>query len=325
MDGQLSDRERARIQAHLKICSDCREELRTLSWTQSLARQMPAMPVPRSFIVRQADLEARHIAQPRPLLVPTLARLQTAAAIVAVLLVVAITGDVFVGRRLLGRQSARTFSEEAPGPAPATLAVAQVPEEMPAAPSDEQTDSVANPPEIMLMAVATETLTVAIKQMVAPTLLASGTTDTIAEPSPTLLPRPTRAPTQAGHPADETSTQNSPTPAATATLEPTQTPTLEPTHTPIPAPTAAAALTITPPPPPTHTPNPEQQNVAQVQDTLAPATIEREDLGSGDELASQPAPRGPWQGWRITQIGLGVVLVGLLIAILWLRRWGRLG
>ena len=126
MDGQLPDRERARVQAHLNACPDCRKELRSLRWTQNLAQQIPIVPVPRSFIVREADLEAHHIAQPRPLLVPTLARLQTAGAIVAVLLVMVVAGDMFVTRGpWMGRPGA--LSMEAPPPAePDTLTLAKL-------------------------------------------------------------------------------------------------------------------------------------------------------------------------------------------------------
>ena len=43
MDGQLSGPEGSRVQAHLKACPDCRDELHTLRWTQNLAQQMPVL------------------------------------------------------------------------------------------------------------------------------------------------------------------------------------------------------------------------------------------------------------------------------------------
>jgi anti-sigma factor RsiW len=56
VDGEVSDRERRRIETHLASCEACRAELRALRWTVGLLRQTPSVRAPRLFVVREADL-----------------------------------------------------------------------------------------------------------------------------------------------------------------------------------------------------------------------------------------------------------------------------
>jgi hypothetical protein len=65
--------------------------------------------------------------------------------------------------------------------------------------------------------------------------------------------------------------------------------------------------------------------VAQLPESASPEEfkLEGQELEKGN--VSDEQATGRWQGWRIVQIGLGIVLAGLLVAIVWLRGWGRLG
>lgn len=49
LDGRLAERERRRVERHLAECEVCREDLATLRETVTLLRQVPSMPLPRSF------------------------------------------------------------------------------------------------------------------------------------------------------------------------------------------------------------------------------------------------------------------------------------
>lgn len=59
LDSELSCSDGARVEAHLRECQTCVEELRTLRWTVSLAAQMPALRAPRSFLITQAMARPR--------------------------------------------------------------------------------------------------------------------------------------------------------------------------------------------------------------------------------------------------------------------------
>jgi len=88
LDGELSPPHRAHIEAHLKECQTCAEELRTLHWTVNLTAQMPVLKAPRSFLVTEA------IAQPRrtPFSVAYV-YLRSATVAVAALLLVVLASD----------------------------------------------------------------------------------------------------------------------------------------------------------------------------------------------------------------------------------------
>jgi len=95
LDGRLAPEQRSRVEAHLDACSSCQQELRTLRWTRDLLREMPSVPLPRSFVVREADVAPRRRARWQPLFVA-----QWATAVVAMLLVLVLVGDVFTGRMI---------------------------------------------------------------------------------------------------------------------------------------------------------------------------------------------------------------------------------
>ena len=350
LDGQLSARERARVQAHLDACPDCRAELRSLRWTQGLLADTPVLPVPRSFIVRQADLEAAPTARALPRFGRALAGLQAVAALVAVLLVLVIAGDLYIGNNpLAGRseppiamleikaQEADTVAAQAvpvDGQEPPNLETMQQPEKQPEAVFSAPTDTPTTQPTAAV-AVGAATATAPTAASVQPTAT--------PEPTPTWTPRPTHTSTPVGSRAEGTSTQNSPTPTApepeatptpepratvepTATIEPTATDTLTP------EPTATTEPTEPPPTPeqrklaaaPTDAPKPEREESVQIESVP-------EEPGQGGAVPDEtlapppppPAPEGRWLGWRIAQATLGVMLAGLVLAIVWLRIKGR--
>jgi hypothetical protein len=308
MDGQLSQSEQARIQAHLDACPDCRDELRTLRWTKDLAQQMPVMPVPRSFIVREADLETQRTTQPRPFLVPALARLQAAAAIVAILLVLVVAGELFARGGISAGQGARLDPIEAPAPEVATQAVAGAPKRLIASPA-EQSELAPETRQSKSMGTPAGTPTPATLSVLS-----------VEEAEPTAAP--TLEPTEAGHTSEITSTESNPTPVPTAMAmtAPTQTPVPDkPTQPPASTATALSTPAVTAPPP-----APDPQRVTLATDRATGEEAGDEQFGSEQGGARDSGRVEERQVWRFAQIGLGVLLVGLLIAIVWLRRWGRL-
>jgi anti-sigma factor RsiW len=89
LDGELSPSARTGVEAHLRECRTCVEELSTLRWTVNLTAQMPMLKAPRSFLITEA------IAQPRrtPLGL-TYVYLRGATVAVAALLLVVLAGDL---------------------------------------------------------------------------------------------------------------------------------------------------------------------------------------------------------------------------------------
>lgn len=57
IDGEVTPDEASRVEEHLPSCSRCAEELESLRWTVNLLREVPPVPIPRSFVVRAADLQ----------------------------------------------------------------------------------------------------------------------------------------------------------------------------------------------------------------------------------------------------------------------------
>ena len=98
LDSELSPSDRERVEAHLKECQTCTEELRTLRWTVSLAAQMPTLKAPRSFLITEA------IAQPRrmPFSVAYV-YLRSATVAVAALLSIVLASDFLLPYLLSAR------------------------------------------------------------------------------------------------------------------------------------------------------------------------------------------------------------------------------
>jgi hypothetical protein len=97
IDYELPDSERERVREHLRRCPVCETELATLKATKQLLNEMPLHPVPRSFILTP-DMVGQAMSGPverrRSLGWNLAGRLRTATAVVAVLLVLVLTGDL---------------------------------------------------------------------------------------------------------------------------------------------------------------------------------------------------------------------------------------
>jgi hypothetical protein len=86
IDGEVNEQEKHRVETHLAGCAECREELESLRSTVGLLGLMPALELPRSFVLSEAPRPAR---QPSSFIWG--ARLATSVA--AVLLVALVMSD----------------------------------------------------------------------------------------------------------------------------------------------------------------------------------------------------------------------------------------
>jgi len=125
VDDELSSRDRSRVEQHLSQCAGCRADLHSLRWTKRLLGQAPALKIPRSFVVREADLGKALPRRRRRSLWAT----QWATAVVALLFVVVMGSDLLLGGGAMRMgQSApeAAWVAEKAGP---TLAMTEVHEE----------------------------------------------------------------------------------------------------------------------------------------------------------------------------------------------------
>ncbi|MFQ5340088.1 MAG: anti-sigma factor family protein [Anaerolineae bacterium] len=93
IDGEVTPDEATRVEQHLPTCRHCADELESLRWTVNLLREVPPIPVPRSFAVRLADLEPEPARRRRPLPNWLLNGLQWATAATAALMMLLIAAD----------------------------------------------------------------------------------------------------------------------------------------------------------------------------------------------------------------------------------------
>ena len=61
VDDELAAREKERVETHLAHCDSCAADLRTLRYTKALLTEAPMPSLPRSFVIRQADLEKQSV------------------------------------------------------------------------------------------------------------------------------------------------------------------------------------------------------------------------------------------------------------------------
>jgi len=117
LDNQLTGDERSRVEAHLRDCPTCSEDLRSLQATVRALSTLPTVAVPRSFILQPA-MQPQRRGSPLPMML----RLATVATAVA--LVFSIGSDLLLGS-----------SRQAAAPAPSTVLTADAtPTPAPAAP-----------------------------------------------------------------------------------------------------------------------------------------------------------------------------------------------
>lgn len=65
IDSRLDSEDRGDVERHLEICEACSNELESLQMTVQLLNQVPEMPVPRSFAIREADVVGERVPEPR--------------------------------------------------------------------------------------------------------------------------------------------------------------------------------------------------------------------------------------------------------------------
>ncbi len=127
LDGETSEREKAFVEKHLSSCQTCQDELKSLRWTTGLLGQTTAEPLPRSFVLRRADVER---ARKTPRLRWAYPMLRGATAVAALLLVVTLAVDWGTGRNALPasapvqKRSIQSLQESAPQAAPLTTRAA---------------------------------------------------------------------------------------------------------------------------------------------------------------------------------------------------------
>jgi len=117
LDGELTAKDQQRVEAHLSHCDACAEELRTLQYTKVLLVKVPVPRIPRSFVVRRADLETPAAAASRRRfgIGSRLAYgyLRGATALVTVAFALVVAGDLIGQLGFGGRQPATAPVEEA--------------------------------------------------------------------------------------------------------------------------------------------------------------------------------------------------------------------
>lgn len=92
LDGELSSKERQVVHQHLATCQACQWELDTLRQTVQWTRELPTIPVPHVFTI-PAPAQAMPAPRRQRGWVPLL---QGATALIALLLVVVVAGDVML-------------------------------------------------------------------------------------------------------------------------------------------------------------------------------------------------------------------------------------
>jgi|GEM_PF-974500 hypothetical protein len=319
LDNQLTTAERAKVQAHLATCPVCAAELGDLQATVGLLARLPAVPLPRSFVLAEAPA--------RPSLLDRLlgpawgyGALRLATVVAALLLVVLISGDLLTQYltpraamltptpELLARQSQP--SEALPA-VPATMPAAPqaVAPTKPAAPAPLAAGSPA-PTEAFKALPTPLPTTVLPTRGPLPTSTPRAPTDvTVATSRATATPSP--AEPRAGMAALATATPSptKPLPSATPTRPATETPTPQPpTPTPTRSPTPlppTATVTLSPTPlPPTPTVAPAAGEAKGPPPPAAPVR------GRG-ELAGLPILR--WVEFGLAGL-VGLLLLATLLA-----------
>ncbi|MCW5852378.1 MAG: zf-HC2 domain-containing protein [Anaerolineae bacterium] len=130
LDGEVTQEERTRVEAQLRVSPAWREELESLRWTVNLLRELPDMPMPRSF-------ELPVLAETAPAATSRLGTrergwrldlgwlygfFRTSAAVTVALLLAVVGLDVWQTRGDLARE---VLTAQSPASAPAPQALSQ--------------------------------------------------------------------------------------------------------------------------------------------------------------------------------------------------------
>ncbi len=237
LDDQLAANERARLEAHLADCDQCRASLALLRWTVALVKQAPAPELPHSFTL---PVPAQRTVPQRA---PAFGALRWATVLATLLFCVVIGVDAITHLGNSAMPPNAVSAAQAVAVAPTMAALALQPSTQPqAAESTRLADTAAPKP--------------AVPPAPAPTQVfglgggtADNSTDAPRSSTPGRTPRPAlaRAPT----------ISNTVTAPRAAGIAPTATPTSAPTIT------ATPVL-------PTVTLAPTRVAIAQIEPTLAP-------------------------------------------------------
>jgi hypothetical protein len=257
LDNRLSAGDRARVEAHLRGCEQCRRDLAELGYTVNMVRALPVMRRPRTYTLAEVPV-AQHWA------LGWLYRLMGSATLAAaLLLVVVLSADMLsLGGRAASpappmAMSAATAAS-ATGNAADTARAAEAPK---AAPTP---------------AAATQVMPTPPSFAPAPTVgLGGGPPPTTAAAAPTTRPPAPTVGLGGGPPATPSPLPTGPSQPSTAgVISVTATATLTPTVTPSPTATATITPTATPSPSPTATsaPPPPPRPSATPQTAPAPAS-----------------------------------------------------
>ncbi len=294
LDDQLSAGERARLEAQLATDPVLRAELDTLRHTVALVRDLPPVPIPRNFILpRTVAARPRPVQRARPRPAWTAPLLTAATAVVSLVFVVVLAGDLLlsgVGGQAFAPAAAPPMEAEAPQVALESAPVieeveVEVEEVIPAATSLPMPMEV--PPEVVSTAVVE------------------------AEHYDAEAPRAAETTVPAaGGGLSENATAPAPSPSPAVVEKAAVAPT---------APTVATAL----PQEETNGAEPTPSEVAEV----APLMVEEEETEAPRD--ERGAPEGEAVGlrsvipWRVLEIALGLAALGLALATIWAWRARR--
>ena len=154
LDSELTPGEIGAVEHHLETCSECQWELDTLRQTTQWTRELPTLTVPRVFTI-PVPAEPERSVRRRWSFLPVL---QGATALIAVMLVFAVAGDLMFGGMPAGRAPDIAYEQEV---ASSGVEATQVVEKAVEEPAAE--------PEVMPAETVIETVVVEVEVEVAPT------------------------------------------------------------------------------------------------------------------------------------------------------------
>lgn len=118
LDGRLSSGQNERVVAWLDEDAAARNDLRALTYTRQLLAETPRVPVPRAFTLNESMVGVRSPQRAGWLAWLQPAHLRLAAALVAVLLLVVLAGDLGIGWQTAGGEQSSALVAPSGGLAP---------------------------------------------------------------------------------------------------------------------------------------------------------------------------------------------------------------
>lgn len=310
IDGELRAKEQRQVEAHLAHCEACAEELRVLQYTKALLAEAPMPRIPRSFVVRRADLEAPADAAPRRAfgLGPRLSYgyLKGATALVTVAFALVVAGDLIAQPGFGGAQLASAPAREA-----TVVETVEVEKEMVVQATEGVQESYEETQALAVEGAPEEE--VQVEKVVLPA----------ATPAPSVerLVVPTASPPAQEKEQESIRSLDVPKEAATQTVAaedlPVEAVAVEETYgadeTPMPTPMPAAT------PPPSHLPS--TTLIPSPSPLPFPIPTSPPPVTPEPTATTVVAERRGYPGiLRITEIGLGTLALILLVATLLVRR-----